>query len=210
MSLKARYIAFEGLPGSGKTTKRKLLVEKLQGLYPNRPILGTREPGGSEISEAIRVLEQGTNFSEVMDPICEQYLLAAARSQSLRKIVKPILDQDGIVVSDYSVYTSIAFQGFGRQLTPEVVFKINEIAVDGLWPDLVIVLDTPIELALSRTFDHDGDKFESLDFEFFQRVKAGYTYLADCFPEKVRVIDGIGPVEVVFERVWKTYIEFEG
>jgi len=96
------YIIFEGCHGTGKTTQSKKLFEFLKKKFPHKEIIWTREPGGGEITESIRKLVQGTKFSEEMDPHCEAYLYAASRAQSLRRIVKPVLEKNGISFSSYN------------------------------------------------------------------------------------------------------------
>lgn len=192
-----KYIAFEGIVGCGKTTQSRILAEKLGAVW-------TKEPGGDEISDAIRKVVQGTKFESEMDPVCEQYLYAASRAQTLRKVVKPILERGGTVVSDRSVFTSLAYQGFGRDLGIDKVLEINKEAVQDLWPDLVIFLDLDIDLALSRTKDQSGDKFESMDKEFFEKVRDGYLQIAKLYKDIFVIIDGSGSSEEVAEKIWQT------
>jgi dTMP kinase len=197
-----RYISLEGVIKSGKTTQSKLLVKKLQRTFPKMQIVLTKEPGGSEIADAIRKVVQGTAFEEDMDPVCEQYLYAASRAQTLRTIVKPVLDNGGLVIADRSVYTSIAFQGFGRGLRPNRVIRINEPAVDGLWPHAVLFINIDISTAMSRIDDIGGDKFEAMDREFFERCLKGYRYVMKNFPH-VHEIDGNGSIEEVEQQIDK-------
>ena len=138
-----------------------------------------------------------------MDPVCEQYLYAASRAQILRKVIKPVLDKRGIVVADRSVFTSMTYQGFGRNLGIERVLKINKEAVGDVWPDLVIWLDTDLDTALARTRDASGDKFESMDKSFFEKVREGYVEVTKRFPKLVKKVDGNGSIEVVEKRIWK-------
>lgn len=155
-----KYIVFEGIVGSGKTTQSKLLAERLKATW-------TREPGGSEIADAIREIVQGTEFGETMEPVCEAYLYAASRAQTLRAIVKPILDKGGTVVADRSVFTSLTYQAVARGLGMETILEINKIAVGDIWPDKVFYIDLPVEMALARTADTVGDKFEKFGPDFF-------------------------------------------
>ncbi|KKS33018.1 MAG: Thymidylate kinase [Candidatus Amesbacteria bacterium GW2011_GWA2_42_12] len=196
MLKKPEYIAFEGIVGCGKTTQSQILAEKLGAVW-------TKEPGGDEISDAIRKVVQGTVYAEEMDPVCEQYLYAASRAQILRKVIKPVLDKRGIVVADRSVFTSMTYQGFGRNLGIERVLKINKEAVGDVWPDLVIWLDTDLDTALARTRDASGDKFESMDKSFFEKVREGYVEVTKRFPKLVKKVDGNGSIEVVEKRIWK-------
>ncbi|MBP7859547.1 dTMP kinase, partial [Patescibacteria group bacterium] len=147
MNRKGLYIAFEGVVACGKTTQSKLLQKNLQNRFPNKQNIWTREPGGSEISDAIREVVQATPFVEEMDPVCEAYLYAASRAQTLRNVVFPTLTQNGIVIADRSFVTSLAFQGFARGLGIEVVLGINEIAIEGFIPDLVFYINLDPQFA---------------------------------------------------------------
>jgi len=196
------YIVFEGITGSGKGTQVSILIEALRAL--GFDVITTREPGGDEIAEAIRKLVQGTYFEIPMEPVTEAYLYAAARAQSLRHIVKTALEQGTLVVADRSVFSSMAFQGKGRGVGIETVLNINEIALDGLIPDCVIHLDLPCEVALSRTFDGEGDRFEREAIEFHQGCTDAYHEIGQMpqFRAIWNTIDGMGSVDDVAERVW--------
>lgn len=123
------YIVFEGIVGSGKTTQSKKLVEFLRNKYPDREVLHVREPGGTPIAEDIRTLAQAKEWDEPMHPVCNAYLYAAARAQSLHTVVEPALKQGKIVVADRSFVTSLAYQGEAQGLGFEKVLAINEEAV---------------------------------------------------------------------------------
>ncbi len=192
---KGYYIVFEGVTGCGKTTQSKILAKKLGAVW-------TREPGGAEIAEAIRKLVQGTKFNEEMEGVCEAYLYAAARAHSLRKVVKPVLDKKGIVVADRSFFTSVAFQGSGRGLGWQRVLDINKEAVIKIWPDLVIFLDLKIAEGLKRVVDRQGDKFEYMGRDFFNKVRRGYLQLLRKYPRTFVKIDAGGSVEEVEDRIW--------
>lgn len=200
---KGCYIAFEGVVGTGKTTQSKQLEAYLRHRFPDRDVVWTREPGGSEIAEAIRALVQGTTFQEAMHPACDAYLYAAARAQSLRAVVEPVLARGGIVIADRSVLTSVAWQGFGQGLGFDTVWRINEPAVRDLLPDVVLCLDLDVAEGMRRTFDAAGDKFEKLPPEFFARCRDGYAFLAahDTFRDRWRTVDASGTREAVFARI---------
>ena len=189
--------------GSGKSVQSQLFVSRLQKEFPNRLVVWTREPGGSEIAGEIRRVVQGMLFNEEMDPICEQYLYAASRAQTLRTIVGPVLERNGIVVADRSVFTSLAFQGYGRGLEIGTVMEINKVALGKIWPDIVVFLDLDLKVALARRKDTQGDKFEMMDKSFFTKVLKGYHEIAKKYKNLVKVVDGKGSVEKVAERVWE-------
>ena len=202
---KGFYVIFEGSHGSGKTTQSKKLFEYLKEKYPNKEIIWTREPGGSEVADAIRKIVQGTKFGESMDPVCEAYLYAASRAQTLRTVVKPVLDRGGIVISDRSFITSLSLQSFGRKLGTDLVLKINKIAVGGVIPNLVLFLRLSIAVGLSRTSDHDGDKFENEKIPFLRKAELGYKKASklNMFKGKWLNVNAEGCIDEVFGRVLK-------
>ena len=128
-SKKGFYIIFEGCHGTGKTTQSKKLFEFLKKKFPSKEVIWTREPGGSEIADSIRKLVQGTKFNEEMDFICEVYLYAASRAHTLRKIVKPVLERNGIVVQDNSFVTTLAYQGYAQKLGFGTCLEVNKLAL---------------------------------------------------------------------------------
>jgi dTMP kinase len=197
------YIVFEGVVGTGKTTQSKMIADFLKEKYPSKEVVWTREPGGSEIAEAIRKVVQGTSFEEQMDPVCEVYLYAAARAQSLRSVVKPVLDRGGIVVADRSFFTSVSWQGYGRGLGKEIVMKVNEMAIQDITPDAVCYLYGDIDAMMARTFDASGDKFEKFPKVFFEACERGYEELAqdERFSSMWQKISAHGSKEEVFARI---------
>jgi len=199
------YIVFEGVVGTGESTQIKKLLEYLKHKYSDREVVITREPGGTEISETIRSVVQGKEFDEDMEPICEAYLYAASRAQSLRTVVKPVLENGGIVISDRSVFSSLSNQAFGRELGFEEVYDINKKAVGDFWPDMILYLDLPIEVGLGRVFDEGGDKFERLGTDFYEKVKEGYELMSNKseFKDKWVSVDASGSEDEVFNKIVK-------
>ena len=175
---KGLYVAFEGMTGVGKSVQSKLLFKKLKKRFPQKKVVWTIEPGGSEIASAIRNVVQRTLFRERMDPVCEAYLYAASRAQTLRKLVEPVLNDGGILVADRSVFTSLVFQGLGRELGMDKVLEINREAVGEIWPNAVVVLDVDPGEARGRSFDVAGDKFERMGISWYRRVRRGYLEVA--------------------------------
>ena len=180
------YIVFEGIVASGKTTHSKKLYDYLKEKFPEKEVVWTRDPGSTEIAKSVRKLVQVTKFNEDMDGICETYLYAASRAQSLMQVVKPVPANKGIVVSDRSFITSMAFQGYGREIGHKIIYEINKTAVDNYIPDLIIFLDLDIAVALKRATDQDGDKFERMGRKFFEKVRKGYLEISkmDIFKNK--------------------------
>jgi dTMP kinase len=168
------YIVLEWMVGTGKTTQTKLLFDALKREYPAREVLMVREPGSTEIAQAIRQVVQWTKFDEVMHPLTEAYLYAASRAQLLHTVVRPALDRGAIVISDRSVLSSLAYQGGAQGVSIEDILSLNELALRGSEADIIFGLSVDIDTALSRTFDTAGDKFESYGREFFERVVSAY------------------------------------
>lgn len=197
------YIVFEGIVGTGKSTQANKLFSYLQKKFPKKKVILTREPGGSEIAEMIRRVVQGMEFKEEMEPICEAYLYAAARAQSLRSVVKPVLEKKGIVISDRSFLTSLYYQGVARGLGVDFVYDINSKAIDGIIPDIVFYMNMPIEKGMQRTFDKGGDKFEKFPVEFFKKANRGLAKMKKLpvLKNKIVEINADQDVEKVFADI---------
>jgi dTMP kinase len=185
------YIAFEGGEGSGKSTQARLLAERLDAVL-------TREPGGTELGGRLRSVLLGTDQAPI-GRRAETLLMAADRAQHRLEVIAPALAAGRHVVSDRSAYSSLAYQGGGRQLGVEAVRAINEWALDGCWPDVVVLLDLEHEAATAR-LDCDFDRIEQEDDAFHKRVRCTFLDLA-ADPAWV-VVEGEGAVETVAERVW--------
>jgi dTMP kinase len=190
------YIALEGPEGSGKSTQLKILADRLRHL--GLEVVETREPGGVEVAEAIRSILLDPAHRSIT-PEAEMLLFAAARAQLVREVVRPALEQGRIVLSDRSVYASLAYQGVARTLGVDVVRRVNEVATGGLLPDLVLVLDLPPEEGLSRA---RPNRFEGEDPEFHRRVREGFLRLGREDP-RVRVVPASGGVQEVASRIWE-------
>jgi dTMP kinase len=196
------YIALEGPEGAGKTTQLRRLAARLRSL--GLQVVETREPGGTAVGEAVRAL--------LLDPRghlsaeAEMLLFAAARAQLVREVVRPALDRGQVVLSDRSVYASLAYQGFGRGLDVEVVRRVNEVATAGLLPDLVVLLDLPVEEGLRRDAEGPGaraaDRIEGEDVEFHRRVREGFLRLSRE-EARIRVVPAGDDPERVEARIWE-------
>ena len=202
---RGKYIIVEGIIGTGKTTQCKKLLRYLKKKHPNKKFIYTREPGGTEISEAIRRIVQGTRFIENMEPICEAYLYASSRAQSLRTVVKPALDKGVNVIADRSYITSISNSGGARGIGTKAVMTINKVAIKEVSPNLVIFIDLDLKTALTRISVHCRDKFESYGKSFYRKAVKGYTEASKLKILK-RVwenVNGSGNEDAVFDRITK-------
>lgn len=181
----ARYIAFEGLEGCGKSTHVSRLAVTLKGI-------ATREPGGTALGATLRATMADTS-NTALSPQAEALMMAADRAQHFNEVVSPALAEGRHVVSDRSVYSSLAYQGYGRMLDIHELRHINNWAIGGRWPDLVVFINVPIEVLLERLKKRELDRFEREDRAFFERVLTGYQTMATTEPERWLIIDGTPP-----------------
>jgi dTMP kinase len=192
----ARYIALEGVEGCGKSTQARILAERLGATL-------TRETGGTEIGRRLRdVLHDPTNTH--LDPIAESLMIAADRAQHRAEVLEPVLSAGGRIVSDRSVWSSLAYQGYGRGLDLDMIRQVNDWALGGFWPDLVVVVDVSSDVVAERLRHRDLDRFEREDGAFFERVAAGFTTLAQQHPTSWRIVDGTAAIDDVAAAVWDT------
>lgn len=177
-----KYIAFEGLEGCGKSTHAKRLATRLDAVI-------TREPGGTAIGSILRnILVDPTNT--VLSPRTEALLMSADRAQHIAELIGPALASGRHVVSDRSVYSSLAYQGYGREQDLDELKRLNDWAIGGLWPDLVIYIDVPIEILLERLKRRELDRFEREDSSFFERISTGFMTMAANDPQHWMIVDG--------------------
>lgn len=194
---RARLFALEGGEACGKSTQAALLAARLDAVP-------TREPGGTAIGERVRDLLLDPAMVG-LDERAEALLMAAARAQHVAEVVRPALTAGRDVVTDRYAHSSIAYQGYGRGLDVDDVRRLADWATGGLWPDVVVLLDVPAALAAARL--GTLDRFEAEAPGFHERVAAGFRALAAADPERWAVVDGVGSVDEVAERVWSAVCE---
>ena len=189
------FLTFEGVDWSGKSTQAELLADWLRG--EGRPVVATREPGGTPVAEALRDL---VLHGEDMAPWTEAAVYAAARAEHVAEVVRPALDRGAIVVCDRYLDSSVAYQGAGRGLGEERVRELSLLVTGGLLPDrtFVFLLD-PAE-ARRRSGD-DHDRIERAGDDFMRRVDAAYRELARAEPGRVVAVDGNRPAEEIAEEI---------
>src|SRR5439155_17054633 len=189
---RGRFVALEGGEASGKSTQAARLAGRLGALL-------TREPGGTEVGERIRAVLLDPALAG-LDARAEALLMAAARAQHVAEVIRPALAAGRDVVSDRYAGSSLAYQGFGRGLAVDEVRWLSDWATGGLWPDLTILLDVPVEVARRRL--GALDRFEAEDDAFHERVVDGFRKLAGADPGAWVVLDGTGDVDAVAARAW--------
>lgn len=191
------FVTFEGPDASGKTTQINLLKEYLEG-KGIQPLI-TREPGGTPISEKIRAIILDRENSEML-PVTEALLYAAARAQHVGQRILPALAEGRLVISDRFLDSSIAYQGYGRNMG-DMIRTMNEPATGGLAPDLTILLQTDTSRMRERRRAEDEDRMDAQKAEFHAAVMEGYLKLAQEEPERIRVIDGQRSVEEIASEI---------
>ena len=199
---RGRYIALEGAEGTGKSTHASRLAAHLGALL-------TRETGGTDIGERIRTILHDTSLTHLSHR-AEALLTAADRAQHIDEIVAPALSAGRHVVSDRSVYSTLAYQGYGRGLPLDEIRRINEWAVNSWWPDLVVLIDTPPELLERRMRGRQLDRFEREDDGFHARVRDGFRAMAAAEPSRWVVIDGAAGMDEVGTNIRRAVAERMG
>ena len=187
------YIAFEGAEGCGKSTQAKRLADSMGALL-------TRETGGTEIGARIRDILHDTTVDNLAAR-AEALLTAADRAQHLAEVVAPALAAGRPVVSDRSVYSSVAYQGYGRELDIDDICRLNQWGTEGLWPTTIVFLDTPEETIAERMSRRDLDRFEAAGEEFHARVLHGFRAMAAADPDHWLTVQAVGSVDRVAQDI---------
>jgi dTMP kinase len=225
VDLAGLFIAFEGVEGSGKSTQVRRLVATLQ--EEGLDVVVTREPGGPPVAERIRDVLLDPNSGD-MDPRTEALLYAAARAEHVRRVVAPALEQGKVVVCDRFIDSSLAYQGFARELGDSDVLEINRWAVEGVLPDIVVLLDVDVDEGLRRVRERTTkraaessradqprplrlkdawrdqaatDRLEAESPEFHHRVAAGYRELARRDRGRFVIVDGTADADTVARQI---------
>jgi dTMP kinase len=200
----ARFIALEGVDGSGKSTQARMLAEALEAR--GVPCVLTREPGGTPLGEGLRGLLLDGGVPRI-GPVAEAYLFAAARAALVEEVVRPALERGEWVVTDRFVDSSLAYQGAAGGLGLDEVWALNAQAVAGCLPDLALVVDVPVDVAAERRCA-GPDRIEAQGLGFQERVAEGYRALAARFPERVAMVPGLGAVDEVHAAVMRALERF--
>lgn len=192
------FITFEGADGCGKTTQLKMLAECLT--QKGYKVLITREPGAKGLGEKIR--EILLNYDGDVSDRCESFLFLADRAQHIDLIINPAVESGEIVLCDRHTDSSLAYQGYGRGLPVERIKMLNDLAVNGRYPDLTLVFDVDVETSMKRV-GSQKDRMESAGMEFFNRVREGYLEIAKQEPKRVKVLDAKKSIEDIHNDVIK-------
>jgi len=205
------FISFEGGDGTGKSTQVELLSARLVAM--GHHVVCVQEPGGTDLGDNLREYLKATD--RPLTPEAELFLFVAARSELVRRVIRPALNEGSIVIADRYADSTTAYQGFGRRVSMKQVNNANQLATDGCWPDLSILLDVPPELGLDRTRitplsgahegreeDPDNRRFEEAGVQFHKRVYDGYRRIVASDPTRWLIIDARASVEKVSSIIW--------
>ena len=197
-----KFIVFEGIDGSGKTTQINQLSKWLVStdLIPkNNQLVITREPGGTKLGKSIRSLLLDTSKEKSPDSITELLLYAADRSQHVNEIIRPTLNKGDWVISDRFCGSTLAYQGYGRKLDIQLIKKLETIATQGISPDITFLLDIPVEESIKRRSNRKDDRIENEGIEFLSNVSLGFQALSK--ENKWKKISAINSKEKIISEI---------
>ena len=194
------FITFEGGEGSGKSVQVRALYRRLLRLAV--PVLLTHEPGVTSLGKKIaRWLKWGQDMG--ISPMAELLLFNASRAQLVTEVIRPSLESGKVVICDRYADSTTAYQSYGRGLDLAMVKAVNHAAIQGLNPDLTVLLDIPVETGLARKKGKKQDRFEQENITFHQRVREGYLGMAASEPEHWLVVDATQSKDKIAEIVWQ-------
>ena len=206
---KAPFISFEGGEGAGKSTQAEILRQRLVSLQ--QPAIVVREPGTTPLGEQVRDIIKSTNQNV---PAADALLFMAARAQLMHDIIIPNLKAGTTVIGDRFSDSTVAYQGYGGNLNLDRLRHANELATDGVSPDLTIFLNVNPETGLQRRSKadiQDGEtrrRFEELPIRFHRNVRRGYQELAKHEPNRWTEIDASQNIDAVAQNVWQQVSQF--
>jgi dTMP kinase len=203
-----RFITFEGGEGSGKSTQAGILANRLS--RAGRPVLATREPGGSPAAEEIReVLLSGQVAS--LGPLAEAVLFSVARADHVETAIKDALQEGAWVVCDRFMDSTRAYQGATAGVPRGIINALERLTVGALAPDITFILDIPAEEGLARAQARaegaEPDRFEGQELMLHERVRRAFLDIADEEPGRCVVVDASQPEAMVAEDVWETVLQ---
>lgn len=198
MSDMGLFISLEGVDGCGKSTQGELLAHALEAT--GHEVVRLRDPGSARLSEKIRLILLDPGNDDMCDE-CELLLYEAARAQLVREEIEPALKRGAVVVCDRYSDSTYAYQSVARGLSARMIETANELGCCGVTPDVTLVFDLDPREALTRATHEGTDRLEGEGMRFQREVREGYLQLASKDPERVRIVDALGTVEVVHARV---------
>lgn len=196
------FITLEGGEGSGKSTLLQALSARLSA--DGLDVVTTREPGGTPLAEAIRNLALHPPGDTSFSPLAEALLMNAARDDHLKELIRPALARGAWVLCDRFADSTRVYQGLAGGITPALLGLMEKSVIGPTSPDLTIVLDIPVDLAVQRRIDRGSatDVFERRGLDFHENVRSAFLQIADENPDRVKTIDASQTVAEVFDAAW--------
>lgn len=197
--MKGLFITLEGGDGAGKSTQ----IRNIESFFAEKGlvVMHTREPGGTAIGEKLRAIVLDRENSE-MDDVTEMLIYAASRAQHVREVILPALEEGKAVICDRFTDSSIAYQGYGRELGEQVA-EVNARATGGLEPDITFWMDLDPELGRERVRrGGEPDRLEREESDFHYRLYEGYKALASKHPERIKRIDASASIEEIRDEIY--------
>lgn len=200
--MSGKFITFEGIDGSGKSTQLRMLASELR--VRGFEVLTTMEPGGTPLGRRLRAAFLETE--ETVAPLAELLLFAADRAQHVNFLIKPALAEGKIVISDRYADATFAYQGAGRGFSEEMVNQVIRLATDGLKPDLTLFFDIPVEKAIARTNSRSDEetqknRMDSETLDFYERVRKAYLSIAEKEPQRFIAVEADASIEEVKAKI---------
>ena len=204
--MKGMFITFEGIDGCGKSTQIELFHKKL--LEDGYDVELLREAGGTIISEKIRQIILDKKNSSISIKT-ELLLFEAARAQIVNEIIKPLLTEGKIVICDRFIDSSVAYQGYGRELGFNIVDELNKFAIEETYPDITYLFDLDPKTASSRlsTRKKENDRLDNESMDFISKVRQGYLEIADRNSDRIKVLDANKNISELSLEVYKIFKE---
>jgi dTMP kinase len=205
-SKKGIFISLEGIEGTGKTIQSRLLYEYL--IKKGYEVILTEEPGGTRIGLKIRDLLLSVENTEIT-PVAELLLYNASRIQHINEVILPSLKRGSVVITDRFSDSTVAYQGFGREIDLKLIDFIERMVTEGLKPDITLLLDLAVEIGLMRNKGiNKMDRLELEDIDFHKRVRDGYLEIAAKEPERIKLIDASGSIEEIHSKIISIVMDF--
>lgn len=200
------FVSFEGIEGCGKTTQVELLASFLS--KRDIPYVVSREPGGTRLGELIRQILLNPAHTE-MEPLTELFLYAADRAQHIAQVIRPALESHQWLICDRFADATTVYQGYARDQDLTFIKKLNQMATQGIWPRLSLLLDCPVEIGLERARQRimetaakgREDRFEQQDLAFHQKVREGYLQIAHQNPDRFKIVDATLEQEQLHQEI---------
>lgn len=202
-----KFITLEGIEGVGKTSNLRYIKELLEA--SGHDCVVTREPGGTNLGEALRGLLL-SHSDDNMSADSELLMMFAARAEHLAKVILPALENGQTVLCDRFTEATYAYQGGGRQLDVDKISKLEDWVQSELRPDLTIILDAPVEVGRARAGSRsEPDRIEKEQDDFFQRVRSAYIEMADHYPHRICLVDASKELVAVQQQIQEQLVEHD-